>query len=87
MHLFGNARVKCATIPTNYRRVVGADHVVRLGDHLFVLPSSPGHRGYACETVELSHQLDGMLRTYRADQLLLTAALPLKEYVHRRPRP
>jgi transposase len=69
----------------HYQRVVGADHVVRLGEHLFALPSLPGHRGYARETVELSHQLDGMLRVYRGDQLLLTAALPLKEQIDRRP--
>jgi transposase len=68
-----------------YHRVVGADHVVRLGEHLFALPWLPGHRGYARETVELSHQLDGMLRVYRGDQLLLTAALPLKEQIDRRP--
>jgi hypothetical protein len=65
--------------------VVGADHVVRLGEHLFALPSLPGHRGYARETVELSHELDGMLRIYRGDQLLLTVALPLKEQIDRRP--
>jgi len=68
----------------HYQRVVGADHVVRLGDHLFALPSLPGYRGYARETVELSQQLDGMLRVYRGDQLL-TTALPLKEHVDRRP--
>src|ERR1700731_714135 len=69
----------------HYQRVVGADHVVRLGDHLFALPSLPGHRGYARETVELSHQLDGMLRIYRGDHLLLTVALPLKEQLGGRP--
>ena len=69
----------------HYQRVVGADHVVRLGEHLFALPSLPGHRGYARETVELSHQLDGMLRIYRGDYLLLSVALPLKEQLDRRP--
>ena len=69
----------------HYQRVVGADHVVRLGEHLFALPSLPGHRGYARETVELSHQLDGMLRIYRGDHLLLTVALPLKEQLEVRP--
>jgi hypothetical protein len=64
---------------------VGAGHVIRLGDHLFALPSLPGHRGYARETVGLSHQLDGMLRITRGAQLLLTVALPLKEQVDRRP--
>ncbi len=44
------------------------------------LPPLPGHRGYAGETVELSHQLDGMLRVYRGDQLLLALLLPLEEH-------
>ena len=69
----------------HYQRVVGADHVVRLGQQLFALPALPGHRGYARETVELSHQLDGMLRIYRGDHLLLTVALPLKEQLDGRP--
>ena len=69
----------------HYQRVVGADHVVRLGEHLFALHSLPGHRGYARETVESSHQLDGMLRIYRGDHLLLTVALPLKEQLEVRP--
>src|ERR1700737_384660 len=69
----------------HYQRVVGADHVVRLGEHLFALPCLPGHRGYARKTVELSHQLDCMLRIYRGDHLLLTVALPLKEQLEVRP--
>jgi transposase len=64
----------------HYQRVVGADHVIRLGAHAIALPALPGHRGYARETVELSHQLDGMLRVYRGDQLLLTLPLPLEEH-------
>ena len=47
----------------------------------------PGHRGYAGETVELSHQLDGTLRVYRGDVLLLAQPLPLQEYPDRRPAP
>jgi transposase len=69
----------------HYQRVVGADHVVRLGEHLFALPSLSGHRGYARETVELCHPLDGMLRIYRGDHLRLTVALPLKEQLDHRP--
>ena len=69
----------------HYQRVVGADHVIRLGSHAIALPSLPGHRGYARETVELSHQLDGMLRVYRGDHLLLTLSLPLEEHAERRP--
>jgi len=45
----------------------------------------PGGRSYAGETVELSHQLDGTLRVYRADTLLL--ALPLEQHAQRRPAP
>src|ERR1019366_1731687 len=40
-----------------YQRVVAADHTVTLGTHSIALPPLPGHRGYAGETVELSHQL------------------------------
>jgi transposase len=36
--------------------------------HSIALPPLPGHRGYAGETVELSHQLDGMLSVYRGDR-------------------
>src|SRR5271155_4224109 len=58
-----------------YQRVVAADHTLTLGAQSIALPPLPGHRGYAGETVELSHQLDGALRVYRADTLLIT--LPL----------
>jgi transposase len=71
----------------HYQRVVGADHVIRLGSHAIALPALHGHRGYARETVELSHQLDGTLRVYRGDQLLLTMPLPLEEHREARPAP
>ena len=70
-----------------YPRVVGADHVITLGAHSFALPPLPAQRGYAGETVELSHQLDGTLRVYRGDVLLLAQPLPLEEYADRRPPP
>jgi len=70
-----------------YQRVVAADHTVTLGTHSIALPPLPGHRGYAGETVELSHQLDGTLRVYRGDLLLLTQSLPLEEFSDRRPAP
>src|SRR5664280_2457732 len=70
-----------------YQRVVAADHTVTLGAHSIALPPLPGHRGYAGETVELSHQLDGALRVYRGDVLLLTQPLPLEEFSDRRPAP
>ena len=44
-----------------YQRVVSLDHVVTLGSQSIALPPQPGPRGYAGETVELSHQLDGTL--------------------------
>jgi hypothetical protein len=70
-----------------YQRVVAADHTVTLGTHSIALPPLPGHRGYAGETVELSHQLDGTLRVYRGDHLLLALPLPLQENADRRPAP
>jgi len=70
-----------------YQRVVGADHTVTLGALPMALPPLPGHRGYAGETVELSHQLDGRLRIFRGDQLLLALPLPLEEHAQRRPAP
>jgi transposase len=68
-----------------YQRVVAADHTVTLGAHAVSLPPLPGPRGYAGETVELSHQLDGTLRVYRGDTLLLALPLPLQEHAERRP--
>src|ERR1035437_10327585 len=55
----------------HYQRVVAADHTITLGAHSIALPPMPGHRGYAGETVELSHQLDGSLRVYSGDALLI----------------
>src|ERR1017187_3345715 len=69
----------------HYHRVVNADHTVTLGAHSIALPPLPGHRGYAGETVELSHQLDGTLRIYRGDALLRALPLPLEEHAQRRP--
>jgi transposase len=71
----------------HYQRVVAADHVITLGAHSISLPPLPGHRGYAGETVQLSHQLDGTLRVYRGDHLLLALPLPLEEHADRRPAP
>jgi hypothetical protein len=50
------------------------------------LPPLPGARGYAGETVELSHQLEGKLRVFRGDALLLALPLPLEEHAERRPK-
>ena len=70
-----------------YQRVVSPDHVITLGSHAIALPALPAQRGYAGETVELSHQLDGTLRVYRGDSLLFAQPLPLQEYSDRRPAP
>jgi transposase len=69
----------------HYQRVVAADHTVTLGAQSISLPPLPAHRGYAGETVELSHQLDGTLRAYRGDALLLAQPLPLEEHAERHP--
>ena len=70
----------------HYQRVVGPDHTVTLGAHSIALPPLSGQRGYARETVELSHHLDGRLHVYRGDQLLLSLPLPLEEHAERRPK-
>ena len=70
----------------HYRRVVAADHTVTLGANAIALPPLPGHRGYAGETVELAHHLDGTLHVYRGTHVLLALPLPLDEYAERRPK-
>jgi transposase len=80
-HRFDLAR--CLSL--RYQRVVAADHTVPLGAHSIALPSLPAHRGYAGETVELSHQLDGVLRIFRGDTLLTALPFSLQEHAERRP--
>jgi transposase len=70
----------------HYQRVVAADHTVTLGAQSIALPPLPAARGYAGETLELSHQLDGRLHVYRGDRLLLALPLPLEEHAERRPK-
>jgi len=70
----------------HYQRVVAADHTVTLGAQSIALPPLPAARGYAGETLELCHQLDGRLRVYRGDRLLLALPLPLEEHAERRPK-
>jgi transposase len=70
----------------HYQRVVAADHTITLGANCFTLPPLPGRRGYAGETLELAHHLDGMLRVYRGGQLLLALPLPLQEHAEHRPK-
>ena len=68
-----------------YQRVVAADHAVALGAHSIALPPLPAQRGYAGETVELSHQLDGVLRIFRGDTLLTALPFAFEEHAERRP--
>lgn len=70
-----------------YQRVVSADHTVSLGALPIALPPLSGQRGYARQTVELSHQLDDSLRIFRGDQLLRELPLPLEEHAAHRPAP
>lgn len=70
-----------------YQRVVSPDHVVAFGAYAIALPPLPAQRGYAGQTVELSHQLDGTLHIFRGDDLLLTLPLPLPQNEDRRPAP
>src|ERR1700680_4756756 len=72
-----------------YQRVVGPDHVITFGAHSIALPALPSKRGYAGDTVELSHHLDGLLLiSYRKVLLLsLLSPLPLLEHADRRPAP
>ena len=55
--------------------------------HLGRALHSPPAFGYAGETVELSHQLDGTLRVYRGNHLLLALPLPMEEDAGRRTAP
>jgi transposase len=66
-----------------YRRVVALDHTVTFGNEKLQLPHA--RTGYAGAIVELSHQLDGNLRIYRNDQLLLTLPRPLTELSEPKP--
>jgi hypothetical protein len=70
-----------------YRQAVAADHTVALGAQSIALPPLPAKRGYAAETVELSHQLAGGLRVCRGDTLLTTLPFAFEEHTERRPVP
>jgi transposase len=72
-----------------YQRVVGPDHVITFGAHSIALPALPSQRGYAGDSVELSHRLNGMLFVSHRKVLLLSLSLPLPllEDADRRPAP
>jgi len=72
-------------ISFRYQRTVGADHVIAFAGSSIQLPPLKSGRGYTGTKVELSHQLDGVLRIYRGDQLLLATPRPLEEHVQSRP--
>lgn len=67
------AEVCCFT----YQRTVGADNVVRLGEHrLQVLPGHGGRHSYAKATVDVHERLDGSLAVYYQGQCLTTTTAP-----------
>jgi transposase len=72
-----------------HQRVVGPDHVITFGAHSIALPPLSSKRGYAGDTVDLSHRLNGcLLVSYRKVLLLsLSLPLPLFEHADRRPAP
>jgi transposase len=70
-----------------YQRVVGPDHVITFGAHSIALPALPAKRGYARDTVDLSHHLDGMLLVSYRKLLLLSLPWPLPELSSPRPAP
>jgi transposase len=72
-----------------YQRVVGPDHVITFGTHSIALPPLSSKRGYAGNTVELSHRLNGLLLVSLRKVLLLSLPLPLLllQTPDRRPAP
>jgi hypothetical protein len=72
-----------------YQRVLGPDPVITFGAHSLALPPLPAKRGYAGNTVDLSHHLDGMLLVSYRKLLLLSLPwpLPVQDLSHARPAP
>lgn len=68
-----------------YQRVVAADNTVSWAGEVFQLPALPSRHSLAGKIVELSHQLDGALRFYLGQQLLLTVQRPLQELIEPKP--
>jgi len=68
-----------------YQRTVAKDHTISFAGHSIQLPETPSQRSYAKTMVELSHQLDGTLRIYHDDLLLLCLQRPLEELIESKP--
>lgn len=68
-----------------YQRVVARDHTVAWAGEVFQLPPLPVRHSLAGKVVELSHQLDGSLRFYSGQQLLLTLQRPLEQLLEPKP--
>jgi len=66
-----------------YQRTVAPDHTIAFGSEQIQLPRA--RLGYASSIVELSHQLDGTLKIYRSEKLLLTLQRPIQELAQPKP--
>ena len=65
-----------AALSCRYWRVVGRDHLVRVGARLVQLPPGPHRRSRAGLRVELQECVDGRLLVCHAGRLLLTQSSP-----------
>jgi len=59
-----------------YRRTVGPDNVMRLGEHRLQIMPTNGRRGYARARVEVHERLDGSLAVYYQGHCLATKPAP-----------
>jgi len=59
-----------------YRRSVGPDNVVRLGEHRLQIMPTNGRSSYARAKVEVHERMDGSLAVYHQGQCLLTKPAP-----------
>jgi len=64
-------------ISFRYQAVVEKDNTIKLGGHLFNIPSGPRGLGYSKQQVEVHQLLDGSWCIYLHDQLLLKAPATL----------
>jgi hypothetical protein len=59
-----------------YRRVVAADHTVRVGPTILQLPAIRGRRGYAHRRVDVEVRLDGRVVVWDGSRELLVREAP-----------